>query len=643
MKIPMEKHGDSKNPHNLGIALISVLLCIYVFLVMPIGYISTTLVLTSVIFTGLFFLYAYVYVVYFGDLRRTLLLCTTFSVLVVFFASLVILYFINPSLHVLFSEFYQFYLPTIVIYFPVFFSVSLGFSILKYQSFGKNSMRVSFCFFIAAALLIPIIFYFTIPKIYITPNDEAFLTIHAISAVLSGNNPYTMNLSSAELSSFLNVNKSLLLPTVTVKNEVIGFMDYPAMYFLPLLPIYLISQFSTYNTSSIFLIFSAGIFGFVLLFSISYVIDKEFLKRPNYLVYMTAIFVLGISPSTTNYLMLAILLIAYYKIDSKYLFAFLGLAISTQELLWLPVLLFLVYIFNNKGFKFGSMTTLATIAVFLILNGYFIALSPSAFFRDIFAPLTNQLFPEHSAAFAQPLLIFYPIPLSAYSVLFYTAIAISVVIFTYTNRKQLIGPLSLFCMLFLFHSIGAYYFFFTSFLVITLFIGYGSKTKKSLLLKKIPKRKAKYLTLALITLITIFAISYVVTQHTVYLEKMNMGVSEGNLTATSKNVTYSATLNYNFTAPTALYIYAYGFDRGNSASPQLYGLIGRTILQNSTEHVIYNYTNYTSILNVNKLTVYGKGNKTFTLVIQDPNITYLNCVIYTNNLIYYCPGASIPH
>jgi len=643
MKILMEKHGNSKGIANLGIVLISVLLCIYVFFIMLFGDISETIVLTSVIFTLLSFFYIYIYIAYFGSPRRALLLYTASLVLVAFFISLITLYFIGANAYVMFSAFYEFFLPTQVIFFPVFFSLSFGFYIVRYRPFKKYSMFASLCFFIAAALLILIVFYLTVPKLYIIPNDEEFLAIQSVGAILSGKNPYTLNLSNMEISSFLNVNKSILTPTLTTRNGVLGFMDYPAMYFLSLIPIYLLAQLSTYNISSVFLIIATGAFGFVLLFSITYAIDKEFLKRPNYLIYIMAIFVLGDTPSMVNYLMLATLLLAYYKIDSKYLFVFLGIAASMQELLWLPVLLFLVYVFNNKGLRFGFMTALATIAVFLIINGYFIALSPSAYFRDVFAPISNQLFPESTAVFAQPLFVFYPIPLDAYSILFYAATAISLMLMAYANRKQLIGLLSLFPLLFLYHAITPYYFFFVSFLVITLFIDYGSKTKKSLLLKKIPKRKAKYLFLALTALIVVFAISYVFIEHTVYLQEMNIGVHGGKLTVTGKNATYSAILNYNLTTPTNLYVYAYAFGGGNYAGPQLYGLIGRTILQNSTEHSVYNDTNYYSILNVNELTVYGKGNKTFSLIIQNPNVTHLECVIYTNNFLYNCPSVSIHH
>jgi len=643
MRAVLKRDKSSKRTANLGVVLLSVLIFIYAFIIMPFSNISEAILLTNLTFTALAFLYLYIYVAYFGKLRKTALLYTALLTIATFSSSLITLYFIGPNSIAIIPTFFSYYLPPLAIFFPAFLFISFGFYVLKYKPFKGRSRFVLLCFFIAAALLVWLIFFFSAHKISVVPDDEEFLAIQAVGTMLSGKNPYLMNVSTLELFDFLNVKNSLILPTITTRNGIIGFMDYPAMYFLPLLPIYVLAQYSTYNTSSLTFIFAIGAFGFIFLFFVWYAIDKEFLKRPNYIIYMIAIFVISFTSSTTNYLMLATLILAYYKIDSKYLFAFLGLAASMQEMLWIPVLLFLIYVFNNKGIKSGFMTTLATIAVFLIINGYFIALSPSAYFNDIFTTLSNQLFPGPYAAFAQPLFVLYPIPLSAYSVLFYTAIAESIILLIYTNRKQLIGLFGLFPLLFLYHSVVPYYFFFISFLVITLFIGYGSKTKKSLLLKKIPKRKAKYLFLALTALIVVFAISYVLVEHTTYLKEMNIEVQGGRLIQTSKNVTYYATLKYNFSTSTNLYIYTYAFYRGSSWAPVIYGLMGSSILQNSTEHTVYNYTNYSSIINSNRLTVYGKGNRTFSLIIQNPNVTYLECAIYTTSSFYICPIVGINH
>jgi len=639
MKAITKRRDASLRTANLGIVLILVLLFAYFFLILSNGLISETILLISPIFIGLSLSYAYIYVAYFGSLRKTLLLYTSSLAIVSFILSFIVLYFIGPNIATAILSFLSYYFPTLTVFFPLFLFSSFSLYVLRYKPFKKYSKFVSLCFFLGIALLIFVIFFLSAHQVYTGLDDEEFLAMQSVSALLSGKNPYLINVSSLELFEFLNAKTGLGAPTLTIKNGIMGFMDYPAMFFLPLLPFYLLAQLN----ASIALIFAIGVFGFVYLFSITYAIDKEFLKRPNYILYIIAVFAICFTSSVTNYLMLATLIIAYKKIDSKYLFVFLGLAASMQEMLWLTVLLFLVYVFNNKGLKSGFITTFATIAVFFVINGYFIALSPQVYFHNILAPLNNLLFPAPYAPFTQPLLTFYPISLTAFSMLFYAATAISLLLMAYTNRKQLIGLLGLVPLLFIYHAILPYYFFFLPFLIITLYIGYGSKAKKSLLFKTISKQKAKYLFSTLIILIIILTISYVLMEHAVYTKELNIGVHGGRLTATNKNVTYTATLSYNLTTPTNLYIFVYAFSKGNLKSPVLYGLFGQSILQNSTEHTVYNYTNISSIINSNRFTVYSKGSKTFTMIIPNSSITNLVCNIYTNNSYYVCPGVSIDH
>ncbi|MCL4381696.1 hypothetical protein M1614_01825 [Candidatus Marsarchaeota archaeon] len=514
--------------------------------------------------------------------------------------------------------------------------ISFGVNIKRNKIFNKYSGMVALLIIFAAVIFV---WYAYFPNHIFIPvlDDEEFLSVNAISALFSGSNPYVMNIGSKELYDSMYVSNSITGYTLTTNNTIVGVMAYPPMFFLSMVPFYIVTHYFLETTPQAGFAYALGVFLFVLFLLIAYFIDRKFLMKPNYVIVLILIFGFFVISASVDVLMFILLLIAYVKIESKYSFILLGLAASFQELLWVPVILFLVYILNNKGLKKGSFAVIGTIAVFFAISGYFIFLSPSAYFNAVFKPLNSNILPNIWGPFGYALLNFYPIQLQSFSLLFYFAVGASVILILYTNKKQLIGLLSVFPLAFLYRGVSDYYLFFITFTLITLFmynenddVNYNSR----LLFKKSRMRKILLVFLALIVVLAAF---YIIFEHNAYVNETDVNVYNGILENYNKSTYYSATLSYNFTKPTNIYVMAFAF---NGIIPVSYGLVEDVILENLTAPN-YNFTNYSSIVNPNKMMLYGNGKRNISIIIKNVTLTNIKCVIYNNNLYYFCQNTNI--
>ncbi len=78
----------------------------------------------------------------------------------------------------------------------------------------------------------------------------------------------------------------------------------------------------------------------------------------------------------------------------------------------------------------------------------------------------------------------------------------------------------------------------------------------------------------------------------------------------------------------------------NGIIPVSYGLVEDVILENLTAPN-YNFTNYSSIVNPNKMMLYGNGKRNISIIIKNVTLTNIKCVIYNNNLYYFCQNTNI--
>ena len=148
----------------------------------------------------------------------------------------------------------------------------------------------------------------------------------------------------------------------------------------------------------------------------------------------------------------------------------IGLGFSIHQEIWIPLLLLLIYSFNNYGYKKGARDLLLAALVFLLVNGYFIAQNPSAFFNDVFLPASGPIFPEAYAPFGYFILNSIGLPLSFFSLLPVLVLISLVLIFIYFNDRRLIPLFGLIPLLFLQRGLFVYFSSFLFFLFLTFFI-----------------------------------------------------------------------------------------------------------------------------------------------------------------------------
>ena len=620
---------------NIWITIIAISLFLYIFLISQFGFVYNEIVFISMGITALTFSFIYLYVSYLGKLRNKLLIFITAFIALCWLISLFFIYSVGFNLQTIIYEisFIVFDIFTISVLYII---ISFGVNIKRNKIFNKYSGMVALLIIFAAVIFV---WYAYFPNHIFIPvlDDEEFLSVNAISALFSGSNPYVMNIGSKELYDSMYVSNSITGYTLTTNNTIVGVMDYPPMFFLSMVPFYIVTHYFLETTPQAAFAYALGVFLFVLFLLIAYFIDRKFLMKPNYVIVLILIFGFFVISASVDVLMFILLLIAYVKIESKYSFILLGLAASFQELLWVPVILFLVYILNNKGLKKGSFAVIGTIAVFFAISGYFIFLSPSAYLNAVFKPLNSNILPNIWGPFGYALLNFYPIQLQSFSLLFYFAVGASVILILYTNKKQLIGLLSVFPLAFLYRGVSDYYLFFITFTLITLFmynenddVNYNSR----LLFKKSRMRKILLVFLALIVVLAAF---YIIFEHNAYVNETDVNVYNGILENYNKSTYYSATLSYNFTKPTNVYVMAFAF---NGIIPVSYGLVEDVILENLTAPN-YNFTNYSSIVNPNKMMLYGNGKRNISIIIKNVTLTNIKCVIYNNNLYYFCQNTNI--
>ena len=634
-KSDIKKQKNYYKYANIWITIIAISLFLYIFLISQFGFVYNEIVFISMGITALTFSFIYLYISYLGKLRNKLLIFITAFIALCWLISLFFIYSVGFNLETVSYEisFIVFDIFTISVLYII---ISFGVNIKRNEIFNKYSGMFALLIIFAAMIFVWFAYF---PNHIFTPvlDDEEFLSVNAISALFSGSNPYVMNIGSKELYDSMYVSNSITGYTLTTNNTIVGVMDYPPMFFLSMVPFYIVTHYFLETTPQAAFAYALGVFLFVLFLLIAYFIDRKFLMKPNYVIVLILIFGFFVISASVDVLMFILLLIAYVKIESKYSFILLGLAASFQELLWVPVILFLVYILNNKGLKKGSFAVIGTIVVFFAISSYFIFLSPSAYFNAVFKPLNSNILPNIWGPFGYALLNFYPIQLQSFSLLFYFAVGASVILILYTNKKQLIGLLSVVPLAFLYKGVSDYYLFFIAFTLITLFmynknddVNYNSK----LLFKKSKMRKILLVFLALIVVLAAF---YIIFEHNAYVNETDVNVYNGILENYNKSTYYSATLSYNFTKPTNVYVMAFAF---NGIIPVSYGLVEDVILENLTAPN-YNFTNYSSIVNPNRMVLYGNGKRNLSIIIKNVTLTNIKCVIYNNNLYYFCQNTNI--
>ncbi len=445
-------------------------------------------------------------------------------------------------------------------------------------------------------------------------NDETLLSVASVNATLNGMNPYVV-LPANNLDS---LSGKIGLTLVTT-NNIVSVMDYPALFFLSYLPFYAISK--VFPALGLDLGLYAAVSLIILMAIASFFVKKEYLTKP--IFGLLIIFAIGISyiASIATYLMLALLIVAYVKIDKNYAGILIGAGAAIQQEIWIPLLLLIIYSFNNYGYRKGARDLFIAGFVFLVINSYFIVQNPLAFVHQVLLPASGPIFPNSWAAFGYPILISYGVPLSYFAILSGLVLLALILIFVYFNEKRLIGLFSLIPLLFLQRGLFVYYAFFILFMVLTLFLEEDKPRNPILKMRFIADNK-RFATALIAVLVLIVATLY--AEHQVYLQNFNLTVGNQSL-AFSKAFNYSvyaSTIAFSKLSDRAEYVYVVAYADGSMFQ---YGVFNSSIINNP---VACAGQDYGCTFNVNRIVLNETHNTGGT---YELNLHFNNIVVAPQN------------
>lgn len=428
---------------------------------------------------------------------------------------------------------------------------------------------------IILAAIFLVLWFFTGTLRFFGVNDEQYISYLAAKSFLSGNLTY----KASFLPQLLNVSSIGL--TFTTNNNIISSMSYPALYFLAQVPLYLLYQSSYHGENLIPYVngmdnAEIAAFFFMALIVAIYSIDKRYLSNPKFGIIFALLFMLYPMLSPIILLAASVLILAYAKLESRYSWIILGIGLSIHNILWPAIMLLILYSFNF-GLKKGMHNLFGAIIIFLLINGYFISQSPSAFISNVISPAAGNIFPNPTSLLSFPAEYFFNVSMPWLKYLLIAGMLLSISIFLYFNNKLLVGMLSLLAILFISHSIMVYFTLFISFTIFCIFLP-ASKSEQSFKSGIIAKNKRIFGYCILFMLLLIPSIIYF--GHEDYMNSFGISISSQSLSLRNSTLLYNFSINKAADVNATMYLIIYGNINGRSG---YFGLINESLLLNQSE------------------------------------------------------------
>ena len=496
------------------------------------------------------------------------------------------------------------------------------FSVLQIYFYTRN-WKVRLAVIAIAVALVATYFFHGFLHYHV--DDELLLSYFNTKALLAGTNPYAMSFSQQ-----LSVPSNDTGVTLNTNGSVIGVMDYPFLYFLVQAPFYFLIH-STKQIAGTYMSSEGFIFTLLLLFSYMLIAGKIKDARPNYLFYISlGLFNLDL-PSMIIFLMLALVILLYSDIGRKYEWLILGLAVSLQEQLWFMALLFIAYSANTYGKERGIRNLLGALLIFMIFNGYFIAINPSAYLHN-FLQVTSTPYPNSISTIGYLLASGPGIAINSFNYLFAISMASVLLVSLYVNNRKIIPLLSTIPFLFMGHALAMYYLLpISAFaLVANIPIKEGQANRLSALMGKKTALKAAYLLVLLALVIAMVHVASAAQQsylNNLGLKAENIGLGDLNQT----NFTYHADLLYNKNTKSDLYLM---IEANSNGSSSFFGVFNSSIIKDSMK------CGFPCSVNVNLIRLNGSGIYNLTAYIPSNTTkpTYLTMILSNGDYYYQAPA-----
>ncbi len=348
------------------------------------------------------------------------------AVILTFFAAITVifeLYFdLQYSTGILASD--VFYLPMIIAAFiPIISAYLIGKRLENLKSYKSYALLLVLIVIISIAAFYVV--RYTLHNVKWERTDEIAFDYYASYLFSKGVNPYITNMAGA-------LSKFSLRPTELLNGTCECTYGYPVLSFMPFVPTSLLGIQSLYLFAYVTVICTIFVVFFLYYKSNRSVTVLFLLFAFLFLVYANR------PGSSTKYIAVSVmLLIAYYERKRVYVQGvFLGLAAATHQLAWIAIPFFYALTLREHGKGPLLIVVAVSVGIFLLINSYFIALSPKATLGDLFYLLTSKIQIE-GPNLTQILLAFYHAPYWYSTVVLALFYAASITLFYfYTNTLK---------------------------------------------------------------------------------------------------------------------------------------------------------------------------------------------------------------
>ena len=340
--------------------------------------------------------------------------------------------------------------------------------------------------------------------------DELAFNYNASQMFLHGVNPYTQSMQEI-------LNQRDIFPTVLLNGSYEYAYDYPALSFLSYVPVTALGITSFYSFVAI-LIFLSILSSFAVYYKSGF--------NNNVLVPIAVWLGLAFSLASVSntFLAVSVFLLFAYLFKEKPIISgiLLGLAASVTQVSWFAIPFFYVLALRQHGRK-GMLELIgASIAVFVLINIYFVLLSPVATITNIFSLFGSTKLPFYGPNVMQFFVSFYPMAYSFMeiaSVLFF--IWSLAMLFLYTKTaKPLLAIVPAFIFFISWRNISIYAIPFVPLLLLMSYHSDGlDKEDKDLMRSKKPM---VYSALALVAVIFVVMVSL----HSSYASKDTLRINQ---------------------------------------------------------------------------------------------------------------------
>lgn len=495
--------------------------------------------------------------------------------------------------------------------------------------FSKRWRFLSYLFIVLLVFGFAIPIYSIVAPHSIGYSDEIFIAAAESNAFLGGLDPYSVNVSRTLYNEYETFNLSSF--TLTASNQLVGTLNYPALYLFASVPLYELTGL-IHNVGVAQVGVPTAIFLVLVVLIIAIYAGKDFYKKPALGAVFFLAFLINAIVSPIDLLMLALIILAYVKLESKYSWILLGLCVSVQELLWLPVLLLIAYSANNYGMKKGLYNTIGAAAIFLIINSYFMLMGPEAFIKSVLNPVGGNILPNPAQPFGYLIAVTYGTAIGAEAVLVVIAMLAALLLFFYFNNKKMVAFLALLPILFMSHGTPFYSAMFIELLFVTLAIrekggnGYGVVGSW---LRENPYRMALPM-----ALLVGAGCLFVISSHAAYSADFGprITITGSAFNASTGRESYAATLYYpNSSGPDpSVLLYA-----ETNAGYMAFGLFNGSIMENPAPCPL---SQYSCLINANRVALVP-GQETYNLSIgaelnSSQKIYRASVGLYTGNYAY---------